>query len=226
MGPEIIAALARRPDAVAHISASTADVLGTSTFVIFIAMLAVTPVQTMTGWRWHVVLRRDYGIAMFAVAATDLTLAASTTGDTFPGGFFSRVGGHTFLVAGTLSVLLLVPLVLTANRAAQRWLGGHWKWVQRITYVVWAAVLIHLYLLFDLTSFFLDALLVSVPLVLLRLPTVRRWWTASRRRRKLRVARALAAVLLVGTFAIGYVPFVHELADKGSAAFLQDPIDD
>src|SRR5438874_8547525 len=60
MGPEIVSMLVGRPDAVAHLSASTADVLGTSTFLIFMAMLAVTPIQSMTGWRWHIVLRRDY----------------------------------------------------------------------------------------------------------------------------------------------------------------------
>ena len=125
-----------KPDGVANISASVADVLGTSTFLIFIMMLAVTPIYTTTGWRWHVILRRDYGIAMFFTAATDITLAATTTGDTFPGSPLTRVGGHTFLIAGTLATLLLVPLVLTANKRAQRWLGRHWKSVQRLTYVV------------------------------------------------------------------------------------------
>src|SRR5256886_16634847 len=86
-------------------------------------MLAVTPIHTVTGWRWHVILRRDYGIAMFFAAATDITLAATTTGDTFPGGVLTRVGGHTFLLAGTLSTMLLVPLVITANRPAQQGLG-------------------------------------------------------------------------------------------------------
>ena len=32
-------------------------------------MLAVTPIQTVTGWHWHVVLRRDFGIAMCVIAA-------------------------------------------------------------------------------------------------------------------------------------------------------------
>ncbi len=226
MGPEIVAVLAGRTDAVANISSSTADVLGTSTFLIFALMLAVTPVQTVTGWRWHVVLRRDYGIASFAVASLDLTLAATTTEDTFLGGLLSHVGGHTFLLAGTISTLLLVPLVITANRRAQRWLGRHWKWIQGLTYVVWGTVLIHLYLLFDLTGFFLDAILLSVPLVMLRLPLVRRWWSSSRRHRTRRAARAVAAVLLITVFLAGFAPFVQELAVKGATAFAQQPIDD
>ncbi|HWO46235.1 MAG TPA: hypothetical protein VNO87_11765, partial [Methylomirabilota bacterium] len=162
-----------------------------------------------------------YGIAMFATAATDITLAATTTGDTFPGTLLTRVGGHTFLFAGTLSTLLLVPLVVTANRRAQNWLGQHWKSVQRLTYVVWATILLHLFLLFGLTTIFLYAIAVSAPLTFLRVPLVRRWWDATRRAGTARAVRTMVAIVLLGIFAAGYVPLVRELADKGSAAFVQ-----
>ncbi len=225
MAPELIAAVRGQADAIANISASTADVLGTSSFLIFVMMLSVTPVHTMTGWRWHLVLRRDYGIAMFFVAGTDLALAAIATGNTFPGGVAARLGGHTFLVAGTLSVALLIPLVLTANRRAQRWLGGHWKSVQRLTYVVWITVLIHLAFLFGFSSFFLAAVAVSVPLAILRMPAVRRWWRATRKSGDRRALRVILAVALIALFAAGYVPLARELAGKGAAAFIQQPSD-
>src|SRR4051812_45078480 len=193
MGPEILAALLGRPGSVANLSESTADVLGTSAFLLFITMLTVTPLHTFTGWRWHLVLRRDCGIAMFAVAALDLVLAATTTGRTFPGGFFARVVGHTFLAAGTLAVLLVVPLAITANRRAQRWLGPHWKWLHRLTYFAWGAILLHLLLLFGLRSFFLDAAVMSLPLAVLRVPRVRRWPVSSRRTGRHVLARHAAA---------------------------------
>jgi sulfoxide reductase heme-binding subunit YedZ len=223
MAPEVIAALLGRPDAISNISASTADVLGTSTFLIFVAMLAVTPVHTITGWRWHMVLRRDYGIAMFFTAATDLTLAAITTGDTFPGSPLTRIGGHSFLLAGTLSTFLLVPLVITANRPAQRWLGRNWKAVQRVTYVVWATVLVHLFLLFGLSTIFLYAVAVSIPLAFLRVPPIRRWWDSARRMGAHRTLRVVGTIALASLFVAGYAPLVHELAVKGGAAFVQHP---
>ncbi len=226
MAPEIAAAVAGRPDATAHLSASAADVLGTSTFLLFALMLTITPLATITGWRWHIVLRRDLGIAMFAVAATDLVLAATTTGDTFPGGLPARIGGHTFLFAGTLSTALLVPLVLTANRRAQRLLGKHWRSIQRLTYVVWATVLVHLLLLFGLRSLALDALLLSLPLVALRLPASRRWWVTSRRSRRHRALRGILASACVGVFVWGLTPFVQELVLKGTAAFHGQPASD
>ena len=226
MAPEIISLIQGRPNSVAHVSASTADVLGTSSFLLFVVMLTVTPVHTMTGWRWHLILRRDYGVAMFFTAGTDLTLAALTTGDTFPGGPLGRIAGHTFLVFGTLSVFLLIPLTLTANRRAMRWLGGHWKSIQRLTYVLWVTILIHLAFLFGLSSIFLDALAVSAPLALMRVPAVRRWWRAARNARAHRLLRVGAALVLIGLFSVGYSQLVHELAIKGTAAFVQQPPSD
>ena len=223
MAPEIVSLVEGRPDAVANVSASTADVLGTSSFLIFVMMLAVTPVHTMTGWRWHIVLRRDYGVAMFFTAGTDLTLAALTTGNTFAGGPLGRIAGHTFLVFGTVSVFLLIPLTLTANRRAMRWLGGQWKAVQRLTYVLWLTILIHLAFLFGLSSFFIDALAVSAPLALMRVPAVRRWWHSGRRVRARRMSRSAAALVLIAVFSVGYVQLVNELAVKGGAAFVQQP---
>jgi sulfoxide reductase heme-binding subunit YedZ len=226
MAPEIISLILGRPGSVANVSASTADVLGTSSFLLFVMMLAVTPVRTMTGWRWHLVLRRDYGVAMFFTAGTDLALAALTTGDAFSGGPVGRIAGHTFLVFGTLSVFLLIPLTLTANRRAMRWLGGHWKSVQRLTYLLWVTILIHLAFLFGLSSFFLDALAVSVPLACMRVPAVRRWWHAARKAQTHRVVRVGAAFVLIGLFSVGYAQLVHELAVKGTAAFVQQPPSD
>jgi len=224
MGPEIVAAIAGRPGSVTNLADSTADVLGTSALLLFMVMLTVTPLQTLTGWRWHVVLRRDCGIAMFAVAALDLALAATTTGRTFPGGFFTRVAGHTFLVAGTLAVLLTVPLVVTANRRAQRWLGPHWKWLHRLTYFAWVAIVLHLLFLFGFRSFFVDAVVISLPLAILRVPQVRRWLVSSRRTGAHVLARHAATAVVAVTLVVGYAPFLRELARVGTAAFVQHPV--
>jgi DMSO/TMAO reductase YedYZ heme-binding membrane subunit len=104
-----------------------------------------------------------------------------------------------------------------------RWLGGHWKAVQRLTYVRWLTILIHLAFLFGLSSFFLDALAVSAPLAVLRVPAVRRRWHAARKARTHRLVRVGAALVLIGLFSVGYSQLVHELAVKGSAAFVQQP---
>lgn len=223
MGPEFVAVALGRPGAVGNISGSAADVLGTSSLLLFFTMLTVTPLHTVTGWRWHRPLRRDYGIAMFVVAATDFVCAATTTGDTFKGGLVTRIAGHTFLLAGTLSTFLLIPLALTASRRAQRWLGPNWKWLHRLVYVIWATILIHLAFLFAFRTLFIDALLVSLPLALLRLPAVRDRWTAARRARSRRALRWTAGLALLALYGTGYGLLVRELVHVGLNAFGQHP---
>src|SRR5262249_18512941 len=100
---------------------------------------------TVTRQRWFVPLRRWYGILMAFTAFTDATVAAITT--SFAGGVFGRLAGHTFLLVGFVNVMVLVPLFLTGNHTAQRWLGRYWKPLHRLIYVVWGLLVLHLVLL-------------------------------------------------------------------------------
>jgi len=164
-----------------------ADVLGTGGVFCFYMALSVTPLITLTGAQWISPLRRWYGIMFALIGITDATTAAITTD--FAGGVFGRLAGHSFLLAGFLIILLAVPLLATANTPAQRKLGKWWKRLQRMTYVIWGFVLLHLFLLDGLRPFgtadgdgdpvfhqrFYQAVAVSVPLIILRLPPVRRW---------------------------------------------------
>jgi sulfoxide reductase heme-binding subunit YedZ len=225
MAPEIAAGVRGRPDALEHLTASGADVLGNGAFIFFALMLMVTPLIVMTGWRWHVPLRRDFGVAMFAVALLDLILSAVTTSSRFPGGFTTRVAGHSFLAVGTLATLLCVPLALTANNSAQRALGKYWKPLHRITYVVWVAILLHLLLLFGLHDAALHALEVSTPLFVLRLPPVKRWVTTARRSGAQRPARIAIGAVATTIFLVGFVPIVQDFVTSGHAALIQQPED-
>ena len=116
----------------------------------------------------------------------------------FPVGPLARIAGHTFLVFGTLSVFLLIPLTLTANRRAMHWLGGDWRSVQRLTYVLWGTTPYPPCLPVRAELDFLDAIAASVSLVLIRLLSGRRRWHRARERRDHRAMRVGAAVLLIG----------------------------
>jgi sulfoxide reductase heme-binding subunit YedZ len=225
MTPEVVAAIRHQPDAIDNLVASSADTLGNAGFVIFMLMLAVTPLWTMTGWRWHIVLRRDYGIAMFLIAFADLVIAALVTNSEFPGGFMSRVTGHSFLAIGTLATLMCVPLALTANKRAQRALGRYWKPLHRTVYVVWITILIHLVLLFGFHGPAIKSLEVSAPLLLLRLSRVRQWYVTSRKASTHRVRRWGVGLLAAGVFVVGLTPFVQDYISSGTGALIQQPAD-
>jgi DMSO/TMAO reductase YedYZ heme-binding membrane subunit len=171
---------------------SEADVLGTGGEAAFLIAVSITPLITLTGARWYAPLRRWYGIFFALIGISDGATAAITT--SFSGGVFGRLAGHTFLVTGFLIVLIAVPILLTANTPAQRKLGTYWKKLQKLTYLIWGMVVLHLALLDGFHPFdgpqgdgdpvfhqrFYQILAISLPLVLLRLPPVKRWVTDRR----------------------------------------------
>ncbi len=169
-----------------------ADVLGTGGEITFLLCVSVTPLITLTGARWFAPLRRWYGIMFFVIGLSD-SITASITGD-FAGGPIGRVAGHSFLLAGLFIILLALPVVVTSNARMQRALGKYWKRVQGVTYIIWGMIIIHLGLLDGFHTFdgpqgdgdpvfhqrLYQILAISLPLVILRLPPVRRWVTQQR----------------------------------------------
>ena len=211
-----------------------ADVLGTGGEICFFLAVTITPLITLTGQRWLAPLRRWYGIMFAVIGIADATTAAITTD--FAGGIFGRLAGHSFLLAGFLIILLALPLLATANTPAQRMLGKYWKRLQRVTYVIWALVVVHLLLLDGFGTFgaadgdgdpvfhqrFYQAVAISIPLVILRLPPVRRWVTEERAAG--RQGRVWLTVMpLIVLFVVGFIYIINELIFTGTLAFTFHP---
>ena len=185
-----------------------ASVLGTGgVFCLYIA-LSITPIITLTGAQWIAPLRRWYGIWFAVIGLADTTTAAITTD--FAGGVFGRLAGHTFLLTGFFIITLAFPVLATANTPAQRKLGKYWKRLQRMTYVIWFFAVVHLLLLDGFKPFggpedglavfhqrFYQAVAISIPLIVLRLPPVRRWVTEQRAQGRQWVVWATFAPLIV-----------------------------
>jgi methionine sulfoxide reductase heme-binding subunit len=214
-----------------------ASVLGTGTEILLLLTLMITPLVTVTRQRWFVPLRRWYGLTMAASAFFDAGNAAITTG--FQGGVFGRLAGHSFLLIGLLMNMLLIPLFLTGNPWAQRKLGRYWKPLQRLTYVVWAGLFVHLMLLegfgvqsglngsgsgVDGTPIFHQRLyqlaVCSLFPFVLRLPQVKRWVSEKQREgRQIVVFWAVLPMLLL--FCLGFAYILHEEFLQGINMFLQ-----
>ena len=215
----------------AALDANEADVLGSGSEILLLSTLLITPLVTVTRQRWFVPLRRWYGLVMACTAFTDATVAAVTT--SFAGGVFGRLSGHTFLLVGFVNTMVLVPLFLTGNHAAQRWLGRYWKRLHRLTYVVWALLVLHLSLLagfgfqngtngpgngIDGTPIFhqrvYQILACSLFPFMLRLPPVKRWVDEKQKEgRGVVVFWAVLPMLLLFLVSFGYI--VHEEFFKG-----------
>jgi sulfoxide reductase heme-binding subunit YedZ len=216
------------------LTTTEADVLGTGGEINLFLALTVTPLITLTGRRWIAPLRRWYGIMFAVVGIADATTASITT--EFAGGVFGRLAGHSFLIVGSFMVLIAIPLLATANTPAQRKLGKYWKLLQRMTYVIWGLLVLHLLLLDGFTTFgaqdgdgtpvfhqrFYQALAISLPLVVLRLPPVRRWVIEQREAgRPWRVWLTVAP--LVALYLIGFAFIINEEIFTGTMAMTLHP---
>jgi DMSO/TMAO reductase YedYZ heme-binding membrane subunit len=216
------------------------DIGGTGAMMLLLATLSITPLVTLTRSHWFVPLRRWFGIMTAVTATTDAIVGGLTS--SFAGGFIGRLTGHTFLLAGLCMVMIMAPLALTSNNRAQRALGKYWKRLQRLTYVVWALLFIHLSLLegfgfqngtngpgsgldgdpvlhqrlYQLTA-------CSIPLLLLRMPPVKRWVAGKQQEGKQREVY-LTFLPLAVLFVVGYSFIINELMFKGISAFREQPV--
>lgn len=220
-------------------SVSVDDTLGTGAEICLFLCLLITPLVTLTGQHWFVPLRRWYGIMMACCAIGDATAASIT--DTFAGGVFGRLAGHTFLLMGFLMVMLVIPLLLTGNPWAQRKLGRYWKRLHRLIYVIWGLLAAHLMLLEGLgfqrgsngSGFagdgdpvfhqrFYQYSACSLFLLTLRLPPVKRWIVARQKEgRNWLVWVTIAPIFAL--FLFGFIFILNEEIFKGIDSFTEHP---
>lgn len=216
------------------------DVFGTASMALLILTLTVTPMVTLTRQHWFVPLRKWYGIVLACSATTDAIFSILV--GTFAGGLVGQVAAHTFLTVGLLMVMILIPLALISNNRSQRWLGRYWKPLQRLTYVIWALLAVHLALLEGLgpqhgtdgpsASLDHDPILhqrlyqlvaCSLPLLLLRLPPVKRWVARKQSEGKAWVVNATFLPLLA-LYVLFFSFIVNEEIFKGVSAFRLQPV--
>jgi sulfoxide reductase heme-binding subunit YedZ len=223
-------------------SVSVDDTLGTGAEVCLFLCLLVSPMMTLTGQRWFFPLRRWFGIMMAANGIGD-TIAAGMT-DKLAGDFLARLTEHTFVLSGFVMVMLLIPLLITANPWAQRRLGRYWKMLHRLIYVVWALLFVHLAVLegfgFEGIANPTDGsgnagdgdpifhqrlyqyMACSVFLLTLRIPPVKRW-IAARQKEGRSWLVWLVITPIFALFVFGFVFIMNEQIFKGLDSFNETP---
>ncbi len=151
------------------------DRLGLGTLILLLVTLCMTPVQKLTGWAGWIAVRRQLGLWCFAYAVLHLCAYLA-----FVLGFdWSQLGvelrKRPYIIVGTLGFLCLLVLAVTSNRYSQRRLGGRWKKLHRLVYVILGLGLLHMLWIVraDLKEWSIYAF-ISICLLLLRIPAVMR----------------------------------------------------
>jgi methionine sulfoxide reductase heme-binding subunit len=110
---------------------------------LLLATLAVTPVRRLTGWNRLVTFRRMLGLFAFFYAVLHLSIWMVFDHYFTWSTMVEDVLKRPFITAGSIALLLMLPLALTSTTWAIRRLGKRWQALHRLIYVSAAAAVLH-----------------------------------------------------------------------------------
>ena len=164
--------------------------LGRIAIYWIVAALAVTPLHTLTGWRDLPTRRRATGLYAFMYTCLHVLVFMGLDYGFVFSQIFSLVFGKVYLLVGTLALLLLIPLAVTSFDYFIRKMGKNWKRLHWLVYPAAVVAILHYALaqkgdIFTLRGHIVAPFLwglLTLLLLVLRIPPVRRWVSATRRR--------------------------------------------
>jgi sulfoxide reductase heme-binding subunit YedZ len=170
------------------------QILGRIAIYWMVATLAVTPLYTLTGLRDLPARRRAVGLYAFLYTCLHLLVFFGLDYAFNFAQIWDLIIGKVYLWVGVLAVLFLIPLAVTSFDYFIRIMGKTWKRLHWLVYPAVVVSILHYALaqkgnLFTLRGNILRPLLwliLTIFLLVMRIPAVRKW--VSSLRRKLAVA--------------------------------------
>jgi sulfoxide reductase heme-binding subunit YedZ len=172
---------------------------GKTALILLVLSLCCTPAARIFGWRQALTVRKSLGLwgfgfalchGLFILGGKEIfyTLQAwRDAGKLISPALFLGLTKTPYARWGAIALTLLIPLALTSNKLAMRWLGKNWKRLHRLVYLAVPLAVLHywqrenfLTMIWppgeqpDFRQPVLFALLVGV-LLLVRIPVVHRF---------------------------------------------------
>jgi methionine sulfoxide reductase heme-binding subunit len=159
---------------------------------LLIASLACTPLVTISGWSVPLRWRRALGLYAFMYALIHfLTFLGLDYGFDL-GLIWADVAGKRYIIVGAMAFIILLLLALTSTKGWKRRLKKTWIRLHRWVYVVGGLVIVHYTwsVKADTRPPLAWGAVIAL-LLLLRLPSIKRWFVG--RRARLRIAKSPAS---------------------------------
>jgi sulfoxide reductase heme-binding subunit YedZ len=148
---------------------------GLPALVLLVLSLAVTPLNTLFGWKRVVTLRRPLGLYAFLYASIHMLIFFVIDYGLDLGLIWQTITEKPYVLVGLSALLILIPLAITSTKGWQRRLGKRWKVLHRLVYLAAPLAVVHFVWL--VKSDIREPLLYGAAVILLlalRLPMVRR----------------------------------------------------
>ena len=110
---------------------------------LLLLTLAVTPLRRVSGWNRLIAFRRMLGLFAFFYAILHLSIWVVFDHYFTWSTMVEDVLKRPFITAGSVALLLMVPLALTSTTWAIRKLGKRWQALHRLIYLSAAAAVLH-----------------------------------------------------------------------------------
>ena len=148
---------------------------GKPALILLVASLAVTPANTLLGWRRAIPFRRTLGLYAFFYAVLHFLTFTVVDYALDPVLLKEGIFEKPYALVGFAAFLTLVPLALTSTKGWQRRLGRRWTKLHRLVYLTALLVVVHyVWLVKSDVRQPLAWGAVVISLLLLRVPAVRR----------------------------------------------------
>ncbi|RME99714.1 MAG: sulfoxide reductase heme-binding subunit YedZ [Chloroflexi bacterium] len=162
---------------------------GKAALILLLLSLAVTPVNSVFGWRQVIPMRKWLGLYAFMYGLLHFAIFIVDNG--LVGGGISAVALYEatfkkrFALVGFAALMILLPLAVTSNKWAMRQLKKNWKRLHRLVYLAGVLVIVHFIWLVksDVREPLIYGAVLTV-LLALRVPAVRKSIRNLRSRRK------------------------------------------
>jgi sulfoxide reductase heme-binding subunit YedZ len=119
---------------------------GRTAVILLLASLACTPLRSLLGLSALLPVRKTLGLAAFGYAALHFLVFAGLDFEFNLNWILPEIRQKFFIQIGLVALALLIPLAVTSVRRLQRRLGGIWRQLHRLAYLIMALVLWHYYL--------------------------------------------------------------------------------
>jgi sulfoxide reductase heme-binding subunit YedZ len=158
------------------------DRTGSTAIILLLLTLAVTPVQTVTGWRKVSTIRKSLGNWTFTYAVLHmLVFVGLDYGFSLEFILLDGLPSKPYILVGLSALLILLPLALTSTKGMQKRLGKNWKKLHRWVYAAGILAVIHFIWVrkvpFGEPTIY--AIILAI-LLIARIPTVRTWLSGLR----------------------------------------------
>jgi sulfoxide reductase heme-binding subunit YedZ len=128
----------------ANAIAEVLNELGLLALIFLIASLACTPLQSVSGWKWPVRIRKTLGLYAFFYAALHFCVYAGLDQFLDFKAIFADITKRPFILVGFTALLLLIPLAITSTAGMLKRLGfARWKRLHRLAYVAGTLGVVH-----------------------------------------------------------------------------------